>query len=238
MHLRNTLSCFCLLVLLSSCSEREFAERPEYRVKKRILVDASHDGGAWWFPQTGPYEPKINHQGTVVAAYLRSLGQEVDELDAYATITDSLLEQYSGVIRAGSFGSYSSSALSAYDHFLDRGGSLMLIGEYMRPGEQDMLAEHIGIRFEGWHYGRLDSFAVHPLTAGATSFYYNAGSVIGNTSTNPNIEILGWLDHDPNLPALCMLHHPTAKIICTGDINGLEGLPQPLSESIYDWLFR
>jgi len=238
MHLRNTLSCFCLLVLLASCSEREFAERPEYRVKKRILVDASHDGGVWWFPQSGSFDPNVNHQGTAIANYLRTLGQEVDELPSNAPVTDSLLSLYTGVIRAGNYGAYSSETLTAYDNFLSKGGSLFLIGEYLITGAQDQLAEDLGIQFSGSHYGHVDSFAVNPVTTGGTSYYYNAGSVVKNTRSNADIEILGWLDHDATKPVLGILHHPKAKIFFTGDINGLETVPQPLSARIYEWLYR
>src|SRR4051812_3075191 len=46
-----------------------------------VLVDASHDGGAWWFPQGGVtaagFKPDSAHQGRALADYLRSRGYTV-----------------------------------------------------------------------------------------------------------------------------------------------------------------
>ncbi len=44
------------------------------RIKRHILIDASHDGGVWWFPQSGPFSPGAPHQGKALADHLRGLG--------------------------------------------------------------------------------------------------------------------------------------------------------------------
>ena len=33
----------------------------------QILIDASRDGGAWWYPQAGPFDPDEYHQGKKLA---------------------------------------------------------------------------------------------------------------------------------------------------------------------------
>jgi len=47
---------------------------------KKILVDASDDGGVWWYPQAGTFDSNLPHQGKALADYIRSLGCTVTEL--------------------------------------------------------------------------------------------------------------------------------------------------------------
>ena len=70
---------------------------------KYILVDASKDGGVWWFPQGAGFSEDADHQGQAFANYLRSLGFHVDELPRGEIITDQLLEKYSRIIRVAAF---------------------------------------------------------------------------------------------------------------------------------------
>src|SRR5512136_209974 len=57
-----------------------------------ILVDASRDGGVWWFPQEWPFDPESAHQGRALASYLRGKGFRVDELGRPTTITPGVLQ--------------------------------------------------------------------------------------------------------------------------------------------------
>lgn len=219
---------------------------------KRILVAANHDGGGWWCPQselTG-FSASEPHQGKALADYLRNRGFQVDELPRGVALTDSLLAHYDKVIRA--IHTYSSE-LNAFDNFLNRPTSLLLISDYKRPGGRDYLAEHLGIVFEGLARGFVDTFADHEITDNVGRFYYNAGSVVLYPEDNPDIEVLGWLAddayvdlndngvHDAGEPtgsaAMGVLKHPTAKIFFIGDINGLECMPQPLIENLVTWAF-
>src|SRR6187549_3774745 len=55
---------------------------------KSILVDASKDGGVWWFPQgQAGFSATNPHQGSALADYFRNLGYQVDELPRGAIIT-------------------------------------------------------------------------------------------------------------------------------------------------------
>lgn len=221
---------------------------------QRILVDASHDGGAWWFPQsdTGGFSDSEPHQGKALADFLRTRGFKVDELPRGAEITQSLLSSYNKIIRAGKYGIYTASELAAYDEYLNRSSSLILISEYLRPGQTDELAERLGIRFVGMAEGNVTRFAEHEITNGATPFYYSVGPVIMDTTSNPAIEFLGWLSEtayvdlndnnkrDANeptgMPVMGILHHPKSKVFFIGD-NGLETVPQPLVANLVSWAF-
>lgn len=221
----------------------------------RVLIDASNDGGVFWFPQwegTG-FDPNAPHQGKALADYIRSRGFDVYALPRTQRATDSLLNQYDKVIIANSF-SPSESDAEKYMQFIERPTSLVLIGEFLRPGWRNLLAEHLGIRLIGIANGTVTRFAPHAITAGARPFSYIAGSVVVDTTSNPSIEFLGWLSNndyvdlndngvrDPieptGMPVMGILHHPKSKIFFLGDLNGLEGVPQPLTGNLVTWAFQ
>ena len=58
----------------------------------RILIDASHDGGVWWFPQSGNFSENQPHQGRLLADYLRSHGFGVDEIPRGTVLTSDQLQ--------------------------------------------------------------------------------------------------------------------------------------------------
>lgn len=221
--------------------------------RPRVLVDASRDGGGWWFPQGPPdFDPQQYHQGTRLAEYIRNRGYEVDELPRGAEVTDSLLSQYRFVIVAGKYLPPDETELAAYDTFLERPVGVIYISEYLRPGRHDILAERLGIQFAGIAKGWVNQFAEHPVTDGATPFFYKAGSVLLNAE-DPDIEVLAWLDadvyadmndndrHDAGepygAPVMGRLNHQSARVIFIGEINGLEGVPQPLTDNLITWVF-
>ena len=235
--------CLLLSMLLFSCSEQEDISITLSDEKPLVLVDASKDGGGWWSPQhpgTG-FSESEPHQGKPLADYLRSIGFEVDELPRGIEITTSLLEKYDRIIRATAFrppntNAYTSSELAAYAAFLDRPNtSLLLISEHKNTSINDELCESLGISFTGSVRGSLENFSSHPITQGATPFYYNAGSVIANASENPSMSILGWVKESP---VMGVLSHPNTKIFFLGDINGIEEVPQPFVENLIDWAFE
>ena len=77
-------------------------------------MDGSHDGGVWWFPQSGPFVADSPHQGKALAEYLRSKGYAVDELGRGAVVDAARLAGYSKVVRAGGVEPYSPLELQAY----------------------------------------------------------------------------------------------------------------------------
>ena len=200
----------------------------------RVLVDASHDGGGWWFPQTDPFSPDSYHQGQALADYLRGKGYVVQELPRGAAITDSLLLASKIVIRATVFGSYTSTELQAYQHFLACPRTLLLLGDYLSDGSQDLLAEMLGVKFTGIVSGYVTTFAAHPITSGVVPLLYNAGATVaaGYPST---VHILGWLSTGE--PVMGVVDHGTANIFFIGDVNGIESVPQPLVDNLINWGF-
>jgi hypothetical protein len=149
--------------LVGSRIPKRIASRP-----MRALVDASKDGGIWWFPQspeTG-FDPYKNHQGKTMADAMRARGWEVAELPREAVITPEKLQGYDIVIRPEPYFSYSTSEASAYREAVAAGVRLYLMSS---SGGPDAVAAIFGLRFGGRQHMSLEKIIPHPLTAGIES---------------------------------------------------------------------
>jgi hypothetical protein len=222
-----------------------------------ILVDASKDGGTWWFPQGPPsFSESEDHQGKALADYLRSLGYHVDELPRGAVITNELLAKYSKIIRGAAFFEYTDEELDAYKNFLNKQGAILLFQDHLSYDVNDKLSKFLGLDFEGAVSGDVTNFANDEITNNISPFFYIAGSVVTNAENNPNITVLGSIsktsytvlnNEDPfhgQTPAIdppvmgLVTNFPNTKIFFIGDTNCMEGVPQPLTQNIVNWLFK
>jgi hypothetical protein len=221
---------------------------------KKILLDASRDGRVWWSPQsplTG-FTSSGPHQGKALADYLRSRGYTVDELRPGTVITNTLLQSYSRVIRANAFYNYTSAEVAAYDEFLKRHCSLLLINDHMQNTSNDLLSQQLGVEFAGVAFGTISVINPHAITSGVTTVPFNAGCAIVNRDKS-NMVILGRLgaseyvdlnnngqydSGDIKSPAVMgILAHATSKIFFLSDLNGIEQVPQPFTNNLVNWLF-
>jgi hypothetical protein len=236
-------------------SGREPLQSTELTSEKNILVDASKDGGVWWFPQsplTG-FSETDDHQGKYLADYLRSLGFTVDELPREATITDQLLEKYSRIIRVAAFFPYSDDEIEAYKKFLKKPGAILLMQDHLSYAANDKLSELLGLTFRGAVEGTITNFTAHEITAGIGDLPFIAGAVVTNSENNPNIVVLGSLDNytvlnnsdpfsSPNNGSAAVMgvvkNFPNTRIFFIGDGNGIEMVPQPLTQNLVKWLFN
>ena len=146
----------------------------------RVLVDASRDGGGWWFPQVAPFSTTAYHQGSALVDSLRSMGYAVEELPRPFAITDALLNSYDIVIRAIAFSTYAPTEVLAYKKYVERGGNLLLLSDHMKYAAPDGVALAFGIDFEGITRGEnfLNTFTSHAITDGVAPMYYWVGSGI------------------------------------------------------------
>lgn len=200
----------------------------------RILIDATHDGGVWWYPQAGPFLPDQPHQGQALAEYLRRLGYQVDELGRDQGVTANLLESYRFVIRFGEHGTYSAAELAAYADFVQCDVTLILLGDHQRTDPTDELAEMLGITFTGVVRGTVSRLANHPITHGVSSLFYNAGAEV--TGYDPaKVEILGWVNG--SIPVMGTIASPPAKIFFMGDTHAFLSVDQPFVDNIIAWGF-
>ncbi len=220
-----------------SCTNHTSSTAPQVTcpsASNKILIDGSHDGGVWWYPQGGPFVANSPHQGKALADYLRNKGYAVDEVGRDAAIDAALLAPYAKVIRAGDVEPYSASELQAYAALGSCPVTILLLGDFLGPGQGDALAAGLGVTLRGSFNGNITSFASHPITAGVTSVPFIAGSEV-NLSASPAVQVLGWLD--TGHPVMGILSNQRAKIFFIGDTNGIEGVPQPLVDNLITWGF-
>lgn len=242
-----------MLVVMSASCTKDIIVEPATVDPKRILVDASRDGGVWWFPQAGTYDPGSAHQGKRLADLLRAKGFIVDELPRGTKIDKETLLKYNKVIRAGHYGKITREELDAYRIYLSTSSSLLLAAEFLRPGQTDELAGMLGLHLAGMARGDIRKFEAHPITTNMSPFHFNAGSVVLNPENNV-IAPLGWLDPleyadlngnnmydigEPKGPVVMgIVKHPSSKIFFIGDLNGIEEIPQPFTDNLVAWLFQ
>ncbi len=198
----------------------------------RILIDASHDGGVWWFPQYGTYDPSVDHQGKRFADYVRSLGYDVDELGRDVVLTDSILDAYSMVIRAGEWGTYLPGELAAYARFLERETTLILLSDHRMTDPQDELAEMLGVTFTGLLTGSITRVAPHPVTGGLLGLRL-IGGALASAFDPERVEILAWVE---NAPVMGTIKFGRARIIFLGDTNIVQSVPRPFVDHLVTWL--
>lgn len=198
----------------------------------RVVVDASHDGGVWWFPQSGPFSPDAPHQGWALANHFRSRGFAVTELGRGTTLTDEVFLGARVVIRTAGLGRYSAAELEAYRRFLSCPATLVLLAE-RSSFSGDQLAEMLGLRFNGSVHGTVTDFAHHPLTKGVASL-----PLLGGATLDPGYarttRILAWFG---GLPVMGVVHGRAARVLFVGDVNGLETVPQPFVDNLIAWGF-
>lgn len=220
----------------------------------KILIDASHDGGGWWFPQyeaTG-FDPDQYHQGQDFANILRGKGFEVSELGRGKELTEEMFFGHYIVIRVGGFQAYTANELQVYTNLLDRGMNLVFFTDHKKYDAVDELGDHLGLEFKGIANGTITTFAEHEITTNLESLSYIAGSVLMNANENPNIEVLGWLgeneyadlnfndvqdENEPvGAPVMGVLTYPNSRIFFIGDMNGIEVRPQPFIDNLIGWM--
>ena len=223
-------------------------------VSKRIVIDASHDGGVWWFPQselTG-FNSDKHHQGKVFADLLRHKGFKVDELGRGEELKEEHFMGYFIVIRVNGFQAYTENELEVYAKLVKRGMNLVFFTDHKRYDPKDELGDLLGLEFKGTAGGKVSKFTSHIITENLTSLDYIAGSVLINADQNPDIQILGWLGEndyaDMNLngikdegepvapPVMGILNYPKSKIFFIGDANGLQIMPQPFINNLITWM--
>lgn len=160
--------------------------------KIRVLVDASKDGGLWWFPQGRQgFDPKQHHQGKPLADLMRSKGWEVVELGRGEVITVDRLRDVDVVVRPPVWFDYTEDEIVAYRDSVMGGTRLLLLGG--GGNKTDSLAEIFGLRFDSLsRFAAIRQWIPHPLTAKVTGKDLSWTSV---KESPQNAVLLAWLNY-------------------------------------------
>jgi hypothetical protein len=179
----------------------------------RILIDASKDGGLWWFPQAGTFDAAQHHQGKPFADLLRRDGAEVVELGRGESITTDTLRGFDLVIRVPSFFPYSPAEALAYRYRVAGGMKLLVIGGGSK--NRDILAESFGLYFENrTQFTSVKSWVRHPFTRSLDEFDEGVWSGLLHA---PNEAVtLGWVNGSNDPPVLGYLPYGRGYVVFTG----------------------
>jgi hypothetical protein len=186
----------------------------------RALVDASKDGGLWWFPQysgTG-FDANRDHQGKAMADSMRARGWEVTELHRGEIITREKLKGFDIIIRPEPYCTYSTSEAIAYREAVAAGARLFLMGS--AAGYDDQVAAIFGLRFGGNRHISLEQIIPHPLTAGIE---WLAIPWVTAMEVPRGSAVLAWgADGDPVLGYYC---YSAGYVLFMGTSSGVCGNP-------------
>lgn len=209
---------------------------PAQDAKPRIVIDASRDGGAWWFPQKEKQQDASQaHEGKALADYLKTLTPDVVELPHGEVITDKL-KNAAVVIRFNACDHpYSHEEGVAYKKYVENGGRVLLLYGTPEKGAPDEVAEHLGIRVgQRVETPFIKKWANHPITTGLKDVPFHCGSVI---SGYPESSIqLGMMANGQSVFGMATVGE--GKLIYLGSVAPMISVSQPFVDNVIRELLR
>lgn len=178
----------------------------------RVLVDASKDGGLWWFPQAPPnFNPNEPHQGKQLADFMRALGWKVTELGRGQVITFEKLRDFDLVIRPAAYSPYSHEEALAYQQSVAAGTRVLLSG---LGKESDAIAEIFGLRWSTRsRYGPIKQWIPHALTAKIECCELSWTTI---QNPPPGAVALAWMNQGSTNPVLGYLPYGNGAVVFIG----------------------
>ena len=201
----------------------------------RVLVDASKDGGLWWFPQGNghTFDPKQDHQGKPLADFMREKGWEVVELGRGEVITADTLRAVDLIVRPAIYFDYTPEEIAAYRDSVMGGTRLLLMGG--NGDKPDSLAVNFGLRFDSRsRLGPVRQWVQHPLTANIPGKDFTWTSLI---EAPPEAVLLAWLNSSEAdaRPVLGYLPYGSGYVMFVGQSFIV---PSPIGKSLIGSLAR
>jgi hypothetical protein len=196
---------------------------------KTVLIDATHDGGVWWGPQSLTFDVSAPHQGLAFEDLLIKKGYLVQVLPRGWAVTLEKLRSFQIIIRANVFEPYSQNEVAAYKQVLQEGKVLILLSDHQTHVHSDGVADMMGVRFTGTITGQI-SKQDHPLFDGLQTVEYMAGSAV-NSVTTP-ITPIAWVGSSP---VVATSRFGNSSVLLMGDTNTLE-VSSPFANSVVTWM--
>ena len=226
---------FALVIVLAVSHTTWAAD--DAKVSGRIVVDASKDGGVWWFPQgEDSFDPAKHHQGKWLADDLRSRGWEVEEIASGDDVT-ARLEGADIVIRANFYGEYKPSEVLAYREYVAAGGNVLLLRGFVREGQEnrDQVAAAFGIVFSKTvRTATIRRWTQHPLAKDLDLLPYQIGSVV--TKAPKSKVPIAYLDQNQLVMGTVTIGK--GKVVFVSTILPLLKVPQPFMSRTIEELIR
>jgi len=181
-----------------------------------VLVDASKDGGLWWFPQGKgkAFDPEREHQGKPLADFMRSKGWDVVEFGRGEVITSDKLRDFDVIIRPSIYYEYTPDEVVAYRDSVIGGTRLLLMGG---SGTNDALAAIFGLRFDSSsRFASVKQWIPHPLSSNIAEKDLSWTSI---SESPPSAVLLAWLnqgDAANSRPVMGYLPYGSGYVVFVG----------------------
>ncbi|MEY4484206.1 MAG: hypothetical protein RL693_1658, partial [Verrucomicrobiota bacterium] len=204
--------------------------------KIKIVVDASRDGGTWWFPQEKKiFDPGKPHKGKFFADYLRKVSQEMIEIAPGETVVDQFKEA-TLVVRFNAYGPpYREEEVTAYKDYVMKGGSVLLVYGAPLKGSADAVADELGVKFgQAAQTPFIKKWANHPITTGLKDVPFMTGSVISGFPESATQ--LATMANGQSIFGMAPVGK--GKIIYLGSFAPLIGMSQPFTERVVAELLK
>ncbi len=206
-----------------------------------VVIDATNEGGTWWYPQAGPgFDPQQQHQGTKLAGHLRGRGWSVRELPRGMPDMSPELAGAQVAVCWDEITCHTAPEVGAYQDFVEGGGALLLLAGFRKELRYTPLAEAFGVRFEGSVRGAtIQRWADHPITRGLTPMALPIASLVTRypRATTP----LGWLGAGTDAAGgtrlvMGLLPYGKGKVVFFSAELALIDVPQPFTDRLLDLL--
>jgi hypothetical protein len=212
-----------MVIAFSSCHKKPVAvssKAGKGTVRQiRAIVDASKDGGTWWFPQASPsFDAQKPHQGKAAADAMRAKGWDVVELPRGEVITPERLKGIDIVVRPTPFFPYAESEVTAYRSAVAAGARLLLMGS----AGGDAVSQGFGLRFGATsQIASVDKVVPDSVTAGMSALEIPWVPVMDMPK---DAVVLAWADsHGPNQkPVLGYANYPEGYILFARTALGID----------------
>jgi len=181
----------------------------------RVVVDASKDGGLWWFPQSENFNANQYHQGKAFGDFMRRQGWKVTELPRGQVITLDILRDVDVVIKPAAYFDYSEDEAVAYREAVRSGTRLLMVGSGATP---DAVANIFGLQYENRNrFGPVEQWIPHALTANIECCSVAWSSL---SELPPGAVALAWLEPlsaNPH-PVLVYLPYGNGYVVFAGGV--------------------
>ncbi len=199
----SALTIVCLAGLLLTV---EAQVRNRHQGPLRVIVDASKDGGLWWFPQGQNFNANQYHQGKALGDFMRRQGWKVTELPRGQVITFDILRDVDLVIKPAAYFAYSEDEAFAYRQAVTSGTRLLMVGAGPNP---DAVANTFGLQSEKRnHFGSVEQWIPHALTANIECCSVAWSSL---SELPPGAVALAWLEPLSANPHPVLVYLPYGK---------------------------
>jgi hypothetical protein len=194
--MKKLLYLICTLVIFTSCHNESDDSPNKQTYDSDIVINASNDGGSWWYPQGIDCDPALDHQGKELVDFLKQKGYSVYESCRQENVEISDYPKIKLLIVAGSYLPYSDAESQIIFDYVSNGGKLMLLLDHTTD---NTLANKFGLDFQNTNTNNIKiEFLNHEITQNIDSVYETSG-VSGLNNSELSIDIIAKLDNETYL---------------------------------------